>query len=127
LLLPAFDTPSGLPYSYLNIKTGAVRPNQNAVLAEFGTLHLEFLYLSDITGNPVFREKALAIRKVLKDIVKPKGLYWYYMDVTTGKFSESTTEFLFKVRFKGFYVSVRVKLTIFCNALLRSRIHRSHG
>lgn len=28
-----------------------------SILAEFGTLHLEFAYLSHITGNPVYLEK----------------------------------------------------------------------
>jgi len=28
-----------------------------SILAEFGTLHLEFAYLSYITGNPVYLEK----------------------------------------------------------------------
>ena len=29
---------------------------------EFGTLHMEFSYLSDITGNPVYKEKVEKIR-----------------------------------------------------------------
>jgi len=89
LLLPAFNTPSGLPYSYVNIKTGQPDSNPNAVLAEFGTLHLEFMYLSEITGNPIFAEKALAVRKVLKEAEKPKGLYWNYMNVVDGSFSQN--------------------------------------
>jgi mannosyl-oligosaccharide alpha-1,2-mannosidase len=63
--------------------------SQDAVLAEFGTLHLEFMYLSEVTGYPIFREKALAIRKFLKDIEKPNGLYWNYVNVNTGEFSIS--------------------------------------
>lgn len=30
----------------------------SSILAEFGTLHLEFLHLSELSGNPVFAEKA---------------------------------------------------------------------
>lgn len=59
------------------------------MLAEFGTLHLEFLYLSEVSGDNRFKEKALKIRQVLRDIEKPKGLYWNYMDVNTGQFSRS--------------------------------------
>lgn len=28
-----------------------------SILAEFGTLHLEFAYISHITGNPIYLEK----------------------------------------------------------------------
>lgn len=61
----------------------------DAVLAEFGTLHLEFMYLSEVTGDMRFREKALKIREVLKNANKPKGFYWNYANVNTGKFSVS--------------------------------------
>ncbi len=27
----------------------------SSILSEFGTLHMEFAYLSDITGNPTYR------------------------------------------------------------------------
>ncbi|CAL8110468.1 unnamed protein product [Orchesella dallaii] len=89
LLLPAFDTPSGLPYSYLNILTGQPTSSSEAVLAEFGTLHLEFMYLSEVSGDVRFREKALKVREVLKNIEKPKGLYWNFMDVNTGRFTRN--------------------------------------
>ena len=29
----------------------------NSILSEFGSLHLEWMYLSKITGNPVYAEK----------------------------------------------------------------------
>jgi len=89
LLLPAFDTPSGLPYSYLNIKSGQPTSGNEAVLAEFGTLHLEFMYLSEVSGDVRFREKALKVRQIMKDIVKPKGLYWNFVDVITGRFTRN--------------------------------------
>ncbi|ODM92560.1 Mannosyl-oligosaccharide alpha-1,2-mannosidase isoform A [Orchesella cincta] len=60
-----------------------------AVLAEFGTLHLEFMYLSDVSGDVRFREKALKIREVMKNIEKPKGLYWNFVDVNTGRFTRN--------------------------------------
>src|SRR3954468_24615256 len=56
-LLPAFNSPTGLPYVYVNLRTGAVRdPNSNP--AETGTLLLEFGTLSRLTNNPVFYDKA---------------------------------------------------------------------
>jgi len=89
LLLPAFDTPTGIPYSYFNIKTLEPNPSSNAVLAEFGTLHLEFTYLSEITGNPIFKEKVDHIRQYMKNIVKPNGLYPNFINIMTGQWSSS--------------------------------------
>ncbi len=56
-LLPAFGSPTGMPYMYVNLRTGAVsEPNTNP--AEIGTLLLEFGTLSKLTGKPVYYEKA---------------------------------------------------------------------
>ena len=49
-LLPAFDSPTGMPYMYVNLKTGktsGARTNP----AEIGTLLLEFGTLSKLTGK----------------------------------------------------------------------------
>src|SRR5438128_6985498 len=56
-LLPVFNSPTGLPYVYVDLRTGAVRdPVTNP--AETGTLLLEFGTLSKLTGKSVFYEKA---------------------------------------------------------------------
>src|SRR5947208_14016177 len=56
-LLPAFNSPTGLPYVYVNLHTGHVRdPLTNP--AETGTLLMEFGTLSTLTGNPIFYDKA---------------------------------------------------------------------
>lgn len=89
LLLPAFDTPTGIPYGYFNIKTLEPNPDSNGCLAEFGTLHLEFTYLSEITGNPIFKEKVDHIRQVMKNIEKPNGLYPNFINIMTGQWSST--------------------------------------
>src|SRR5688500_1279386 len=49
-LLPAFESPTGLPYVFVNLRTGQVRdPNSNP--AETGTLLLEFGTLSKQIGR----------------------------------------------------------------------------
>lgn len=58
------------------------------MLSEFGTFHLEFAYLSDITGNPVYRERVENIRKVLKEKTKPKGLYPNFLHPETGEWGQ---------------------------------------
>ncbi|XP_037937603.1 mannosyl-oligosaccharide alpha-1,2-mannosidase IA isoform X2 [Teleopsis dalmanni] len=92
-LLPAFQTPTGIPYALVNTKTGMSKnygwaSGGSSILSEFGTLHLEFAYLSDITGNPLYRERVQAIRQVLKEIEKPKGLYPNFLNPKTGKWGQ---------------------------------------
>jgi hypothetical protein len=62
-LLRAFDTPTGLPAAKVNLRTGPVppRPTEMLVLSEVGTLSLEFLALSDATGDPRYRNAVDAI------------------------------------------------------------------
>ena len=56
-LLPAFKSPTGMPYVFVNLKTGATRDAVSNP-AEIGTLLLEFGTLSKLTGNPVYFDKA---------------------------------------------------------------------
>ncbi|XP_055693255.1 mannosyl-oligosaccharide alpha-1,2-mannosidase IA isoform X2 [Lutzomyia longipalpis] len=92
-LLPAFQTPTGIPLALVNLKTGMSKnygwaSGGSSILSEFGTLHLEFSYLSDITGNPIYRERVQNIRQVLKELEKPKGLYPNYLNPKTGKWGQ---------------------------------------
>ncbi|EAT33026.1 AAEL014721-PA [Aedes aegypti] len=92
-LLPAFQTPTGIPYALVNPTNGISKnygwaSGGSSILSEFGTLHLEFAYLSDITGDSVYRERVQAIRSVLKEIEKPKGLYPNYLNPKTGKWGQ---------------------------------------
>ncbi|XP_055523662.1 mannosyl-oligosaccharide alpha-1,2-mannosidase IA isoform X4 [Wyeomyia smithii] len=92
-LLPAFQTPTGIPYALVNVNNGISKnygwaSGGSSILSEFGTLHLEFSYLSDVTGDSVYRERVQTIRSVLKDIEKPKGLYPNYLNPKTGKWGQ---------------------------------------
>lgn len=44
--------------------------------------------MSDVTGNPVYRERVMNIRQLLKDIPKPNGLYPNYLNPKTGKWGQ---------------------------------------
>ncbi|XP_078068862.1 mannosyl-oligosaccharide 1,2-alpha-mannosidase IA [Mustelus asterias] len=92
-LLPAFNTPTGIPWALLNIKSGIGRnwpwaSGGSSILAEFGTLHLEFMHLSQLSGNPVFAEKMMNIRKVLNRLDKPQGLYPNYLNPNSGQWGQ---------------------------------------
>ena len=82
-LLPVFNSPTGLPYVYVNLRTGQTRdPVTNP--AETGTLLLEFGTLSKLTGKPVFYEKA---KRALVETFKkrsPLGLVGESINVETG-------------------------------------------
>ncbi|KAK6056971.1 glycosyl hydrolase family 47 [Cooperia oncophora] len=91
-LLPAFNTPSGIPKSILNIKTKHASnygwaDGGASILAEVGTLHLEFQYLSYLTKAPIFLKKVKKVRDVLDRQEKPNGLYPNYINPDTGKFT----------------------------------------
>lgn len=92
-LLPAFRSPTGIPYALVNVRNGisknyAWASGGSSILSEFGTLHLEFLYLTDITGNPIYKERIESIRMVLKELEKPRGLYPNYLNPKTGKWGQ---------------------------------------
>ena len=87
-LLPVFDSPTGLPYVMVNLRTGAVRdPVTNP--AETGTLLLEFGTLSKLTGDPIFYDKA---KRALVETYKrrsPFGLVGSSINVETGEWTDS--------------------------------------
>ncbi|KAM5263571.1 mannosyl-oligosaccharide 1,2-alpha-mannosidase IA [Ctenodactylus gundi] len=92
-LLPAFHTPSGIPWALLNMKSGIGRnwpwaSGGSSILAEFGTLHLEFMHLSHLSGNPIFAEKVMNIRTVLNKLDKPEGLYPNYLNPSSGQWGQ---------------------------------------
>jgi hypothetical protein len=82
-LLPVFNSPTGMPYRFVNLKTGAVRdPDSNP--AETGTLLIEFGTLSKLTNKPVFFDKA---KRALVETYKrrsPLGLVGEKINVDTG-------------------------------------------
>lgn len=58
-LLPAFETGTGVPLSWVNLKTGQVRGDTRITCtACAGTMLLEFGVLSRLSNNPIYEEKA---------------------------------------------------------------------
>jgi ER degradation enhancer, mannosidase alpha-like 2 len=82
-LLPVFDSPTGLPYKNVNLKTGKTsNPISNP--AETGTLIIEFGTLSKLTGKPIYYEKA---KRALVETYKRRssiGLVGTNINVETG-------------------------------------------
>jgi mannosidase alpha-like ER degradation enhancer 2 len=87
-LLPVFDSPTGLPYRFVNLKTGKVRDAKTNP-AEAGTLLIEFGTLSKLTRRPVFYQKA---KRALVEIYKrrsPIGLVGTWINVETGQWTNT--------------------------------------
>ncbi|HVC29024.1 MAG TPA: glycoside hydrolase family 47 protein [Gammaproteobacteria bacterium] len=87
-LLPAFNTPTGLPYRFVNLKTGQVR-GVNSNPAETGTLILEFGTLSQLTNNPVFYAKAKRALVATYRHRSSIGLVGDEINVETGKWMDT--------------------------------------
>ncbi|XP_074539849.1 mannosyl-oligosaccharide 1,2-alpha-mannosidase IA isoform X2 [Halichoeres trimaculatus] len=110
-LLPAFNTPTGIPRGVINLGSGTSwswgwASAGSSILAEFGTLHLEFVHLSELSNNAIYKEKVMNIRKLLNKIEKPHGLYpnflspvsgnWVQHHVSIGGLGDSFYEYLIK-------------------------------
>jgi len=83
-LLPAFSSTTGMPYMYVNLKTGKTSGARSNP-AEIGTLLLEFGTLSKLTGKPVFYDKAKKALVALYSRRSALGLVGEEIDVETGK------------------------------------------
>jgi mannosidase alpha-like ER degradation enhancer 2 len=87
-LLPVFNSPTGMPYRYVNLKTGKVsKPVSNP--AETGTLIIEFGTLSKLTGKPIFYEKA---KRALVETYNRRskiGLVGEWINVETGTWTNA--------------------------------------
>ncbi|MBZ0179766.1 MAG: glycoside hydrolase family 47 protein [Melioribacteraceae bacterium] len=83
-LLPVFDSPTGMPYNFVNLKTGKTRGEINNP-AEIGTLILEFGAVSKLTGDPKYYEK---VRKGMLELANRSssiGLVGTTINVETGE------------------------------------------
>ena len=98
-IAPAFDTNSGIPYTMINpfTKQGECFSfyQNSAVLADAGTLQLEFFTLADRTKDRKWYEYAKKTMDVIlsytpstpNSIMSPSGLYPLFINPNTGKFT----------------------------------------
>jgi len=104
-LLPAFNTPTGMPYRYVHLQTGALRDSINNP-AEIGTLMMEFGKLSKLTGEKKYYD---IVKKATMEVYKRRskidlvGLQinvitgeWKNKESAIGAYIDSYYEYLFK-------------------------------
>lgn len=83
-LLPVFNSPTGIPYVDVNLRTGKTR-NPRTNPGEVGTLIIEFGALSKLTGRPEFYAAA---KRAITEVFRRRssiGLVGTWMDATTGE------------------------------------------
>lgn len=109
-LLPIFESPTGMPYVMVNLKTGKAS-GTGTNPAEVGSYLLEFGTLSKLTGKPVYYEKAKRAMTELYKRRSPLGLYGLWIDSGTGKWTSDTMSV-------GSMMDAYIEYTLKCAKLL---------
>ncbi|PIN26416.1 Glycosyl hydrolase, family 47 [Handroanthus impetiginosus] len=87
--LPAFDTPTGLPYAWINLKYGVLENETTETSTSgCGSLILEMGALSHLTGDPRFESAALRALRKLWSMRSSLNLFGTTLDVKTGEWIE---------------------------------------
>lgn len=87
--LPAFDTPTGLPYAWINLKYGVMENETTETSTSgCGSLILEMGALSQLTGDPRYESAALRALRKLWSMRSSLNLLGTTLDVATGEWIE---------------------------------------
>jgi hypothetical protein len=120
-LFHCFDgATTGIPFGQVNLANGNTNnigwTGNNAILAEFGTIQMEFRYLARISGNTEFAKKTERVFEIMKEIAPADGLYPYFYrndarmgdrpkpsndKITFGAMSDSFYEYMLKLWLQG--------------------------
>ena len=114
-LMPAFNSPTGIPRAQIVLANGAAsQPGWTggaSILAELGTVQLEFRQLTRITGDPKYARAAEAVIEKMDSLHPVDGLYPIFVSadsgqpttsqITFGALGDSFYEYLLKVWLQG--------------------------
>jgi hypothetical protein len=108
-VLPAFaQSPTGMPWRFVNLHTGAVSGSSN-VLAEIGTCVTEFGDLSQLTGDPKYLKAAKGAQKAVFDRRSALDLVGTQINIQTGAWQNPTStmnppvDSFFEYMWEGFF------------------------
>lgn len=87
-LMPVFDTPTGIPYRLVNLKTGAIEGNVTNP-CEVGSMLLEYGMLSKLTGNPIYYEECKRGVVAMYNLRGKTGLVGGSINCDTGKWLDT--------------------------------------
>jgi hypothetical protein len=106
-LMPAFNSPTGIPYYWVNLKTGEVKGSE-VNLAEGGSYIIEMGLLSRYTGNREYYMKAKAASRAIFTRASRWGLVGERINLETGEWTDKRTHIgccidsYFEYLYKGF-------------------------
>ena len=87
-LLPAFDTPTGMPYGTVNLMHGVPKGETSITCtAGVGTFIVEFATLSRLTGDPIFEAVAMRAIESLHQTRSNHNLLGNHINTTDGKWT----------------------------------------
>ncbi|KAM6975301.1 endoplasmic reticulum mannosyl-oligosaccharide 1,2-alpha-mannosidase isoform 3-T3 [Tautogolabrus adspersus] len=90
-LMPAFKTPSKIPFSDVNIGKGTAHPPRwttDSTLAEVTSIQLEFRELSRLTQDPQYQDVANEVMRLVHKLPgKHDGLVPMFINTNSGQFS----------------------------------------
>ncbi|XP_047447663.1 mannosidase, alpha, class 1B, member 1b [Mugil cephalus] len=90
-LMPAFNTPSKIPYSDVNIGKGTAHPprwTSDSTVAEVTSIQLEFRELSRLTQEPQYQAAVSEVMKRVHDLDgKLDGLVPMFINTNNGQFT----------------------------------------
>ncbi|ONK64388.1 uncharacterized protein A4U43_C07F25280 [Asparagus officinalis] len=87
--LHAFDSPTGLPYAWINLKYGVMeKETSETSTSGCGSLILEMGILSRLTGDTRYEAAALRALRKLWNMRSSLNLFGTTLDVTTGEWIE---------------------------------------
>lgn len=110
-ILPMFETPTGIPKTMIDFRTNQTTNYEwayggSSILSQYGSFHLEFDYLTEITGVSLYKTQVEKIRKLLLNAKKPFDLYpifinpdnaeWGLLYISIGAYGDSFYEYLLK-------------------------------
>ncbi|TRY94047.1 hypothetical protein DNTS_011954 [Danionella cerebrum] len=90
-LMPAFNTPSKIPYSDVNIGKGTAHPprwTSDSTVAEVTSIQLEFRELSRLTTDPKYKLAVMEVMRQVHDLDgKQDGLVPMFINTNSGLFT----------------------------------------
>jgi len=93
-LMGSFATPSGIPYSDVNLMTGkahAPKWSPDSSTSEVTTIQLEFRDLSRTTDNTKYEDAVEKVSRHIHGLNKDAGLVPIFISAQTGKFRQFST------------------------------------
>ncbi|XP_076854341.1 mannosidase, alpha, class 1B, member 1b isoform X3 [Brachyhypopomus gauderio] len=90
-LMPAFSTPSKIPYSDVNIGKGTAHPprwTSDSTVAEVTSIQLEFRELSRLSGDPQYQAAVMEVMRQVHQLEgKHDGLVPMFINTNSGQFT----------------------------------------